>query len=240
MELNWFRELKASTWSSIPGWTDNILKIYEATWQTRKKNTQVFKCHFTSQWRQRLPRLSWGLSPWCGDSGTCPHHHHLPLPPVGGGPASCGRWAMSQHSLFGFTVEWQLFKMWLRSAHSTGFFFIPRLVVPLGQLKQLCPFNDTLSINGTGKEIKLLFSNRSVYLFFQVHEFTCRLLLMGSAQKCLFLFSFHLHCCPSWLLPSFWNRRSAGFSLKMGCVYTVHMCSCGLANVINFLFHFFL
>lgn len=111
MELNWFRELKASTWSSIPGWTDNILKIYEATWQTRKKNTQVFKCHFTSQWRQRLPRLSWGLSPWCGDSGTCPHHHHLPLPPVGGGPASCGRWAMSQHSLFGFTVEWQLFKI---------------------------------------------------------------------------------------------------------------------------------
>lgn len=49
--------------------------------------------------------FAWGLSP---RGSSVWQLRHLPLT---GGPASCGWWASSQHNLFGFTSEWQLFKI---------------------------------------------------------------------------------------------------------------------------------
>lgn len=50
-----------------------------------------------------LPKGCVHGAPQCGNSGM------WPLPKEG--PAPCDGWAMSQHNLFRFTVEWQLFKI---------------------------------------------------------------------------------------------------------------------------------
>lgn len=177
--------------------------------------------------------FAWGLSP---RGSLVWQLRHMPL--LMGGPASCGWWAMSQHNLFGFTAEWQLFKIGSGLHTPLDSFLFHFKSFPWDSL------NSSIFLMTNYPSIPLEMKSSfclaiSLFIYFPSSWVYMYVALNGQCIKMpLFIFfSFALLSIMA-IIKLLEPGKYRFFLLRQAAF--VYVFSCRLANMLNFLFHLFL